>query len=54
MKAITQNTSDLDLIQAMRKAVKYGHPLSVVRCGDGEMHILTSVEDFPKGIPGQL
>lgn len=54
MKAITQNTSDLELIQAMRKAVKYGQPLSVVRCGDGEMHILKSVEDFPKGIPGQL
>ena len=46
MKIIEQNTSDHDLVQAIRKAIKYKQSLSVIRCGDGEMHILKNVEDF--------
>ena len=47
MKIIEQNTSDIELVQAIRKAVEYKQSLSVIRCGDGEMHILKNVDDFP-------
>ena len=46
MKIIEQNTSDIELVQAIRKAVKYKQALSVIRCGDGEMHILKNIDDF--------
>jgi len=45
---ITQNTSDLALITAIKTAVRNQTKLSVVRCGDGEMHILKNVGDFPR------
>ena len=48
MKLIHQNTTDLQLVVAIKKAIKDGQPLSVVRCGDGEMHILKRVSDFPR------
>ncbi len=47
MEIIEQNTSDSDLVTAIKKAVKHKQPLSVIRCGDGEMHILKNVDDFP-------
>tara|TARA_R110000822_G_scaffold288991_3_gene410246 strand:+ start:52 stop:903 length:852 start_codon:yes stop_codon:yes gene_type:complete len=46
MKIIEQNTSDHDLIAVIKKAVKHKQPISVIRCGDGEMHILKDVNDF--------
>jgi len=46
MNVIQQNTTDADLIIAIKKAVKHKQPLSIVRCGDGEMHILKREDDF--------
>ena len=46
MNIIEQNTSDIELVQAIRKAIKHKQPLSVIRCGDGEKHILKNVDDF--------
>lgn len=46
MNIVEQNTSDIELVQAIQKAIKYNQPLSVIRCGDGEMHILKNVDDF--------
>ena len=45
---IVQNTTDAQLIIAIKTAVKNKTPLSVVRCGDGEMHILKQTCDFPR------
>ena len=44
---IVQNTTDLELIDAIKLSIKNKTPLSVVRCGDGEMHILKQAIDFP-------
>jgi len=40
------NTTNLDLIKAIKHAIKNKKPLSVSRCGDGEMHILKNEMDF--------
>lgn len=47
MNVIKQNTTDVQLVVAIKNAIKDKKPLSVVRCGDGEMHILKSLVDFP-------
>lgn len=46
MVVITQNTTDSELVFAIKNAIKNLTPLSVVRCGDGEMHILKSANDI--------
>jgi len=44
---LIQNTSDVELVAAIKTSIKNMTPLSVVRCGDGEMHILKQASDFP-------
>lgn len=43
---IQQNVNTPSLISAIRHAISHSSPLSVVRCGDGEMHILKTPNDF--------
>ena len=43
---IIQNTDTSVLISAIKDAILNLSPLSVVRCGDGEMHILKNENDF--------
>lgn len=43
---IQQNVNTPSLVTAIRHAVSHSLPLSVIRCGDGEMHILKNANDF--------
>jgi hypothetical protein len=49
MGIVTQNTTDSELVFAIKNSIRNLTPLSVVRCGDGEMHILKSLSDIEKG-----
>lgn len=43
---IIQNIDTVTLVTAIKTAVSTLSPLSIVRCGDGEMHILKNKTDF--------
>lgn len=43
---IQQNISTISLISSIKHAISNSLQLSVVRCGDGEMHILKNSNDF--------
>lgn len=43
---ISQNIDTVTLVTAIKTAVSTLSPLSIVRCGDGEMHILKNKTDF--------
>lgn len=43
---ISQNTDTHVLVSAIKDAILNLSPISVVRCGDGEMHILKNENDF--------
>lgn len=45
---ININVTNDKLVNAIKAAIKDKKPLSVVRCGDGEMHILKNETDFNK------
>jgi len=46
MSILKQNVTDTQLISAIKRAVNELKPLSIVRCGDGEMHFLKTYTDF--------
>lgn len=42
------NVSNKDLLSKIKDSIKNKQPLSIVRCGDGEFHILKNKNDFNK------
>lgn len=43
---IKANINDDEIVNIINESIKNGTPISVARCGDGEMHILKNENDF--------